>query len=60
MITITVALVPFVIACAIFLVSFFTVCFENDGTVLFSFVVLVLSVGVYFAFYGFFVALGLL
>ena len=60
MITITVALIPFVVVCAIFLVSFFAVCFENDGTSLFSFVILALSIGVYFAVYGFFTAIGLL
>lgn len=53
MITITISTIPFVIACALFLVIFFMVCLENEGTVLFPIVAIGLSIVVYFAIYGF-------
>lgn len=58
MITITLALTPFVVACAIFLVYFCEVCRENGDTVLLPFIGLAISAVVYFAGYGLSIALG--
>lgn len=58
MITITVAAVPFIVACAIFLVYFCEVCRENGDTVLLPFIGLGISAVVYFAGYGLSMALG--
>lgn len=53
MITITISTIPFVIACALFLVIFFIVCLENDGTVLLPVMSIGVSLVACFAIYGF-------
>lgn len=58
MITITLALTPFVIACALFLIFFCEVCRDNDETILLPFLGLGISAVVYFAGYGLSMALG--
>ena len=58
MITITLALTPFVISCSVFLVFFCETCRENGDTVLLPFLGLVISAVVYFAGYGLSMALG--
>lgn len=58
MITITLALTPFVIACALFLIFFCEVCRDNSDSLLLPFVGLAVSAVVYFAGYGLSMALG--
>ena len=58
MITITLAAVPFIVACAIFLAYFCEVCRENGDTVFLPFIGLAISAVVYFAGYGLSIALG--
>lgn len=58
MITITLAAVPFIVACAIFFLFFCETCRENGDTVLLPFVGLAISTVVYFAGYGLSMALG--
>ena len=53
MISVTIATVPFIVACAIFLVFFFAISIENDGTALLPIVAIGVSVVIYFAIYGF-------
>lgn len=60
MITITIAAIPFIVACVVFLAFFCEVCRENGDTVLLPFFGLVVSAVVYFAGYGLFTALGTL
>lgn len=60
MITITIALTPFIVACVVFFAFFCEVCRENGDMMLLPFVGLVLSAVVYFAGYGLFTALGTL
>lgn len=58
MITITLALTPFVIACAIFFLFFCETCRENGDSLLLPFLGLGISAVVYFAGYGLSIVLG--
>ena len=53
MISVTIATVPFIVACVIFLVFFFAISIEKDGTALLPIVAISVSVVIYFAIYGF-------
>lgn len=53
MISITIATIPFIIACAIFLMFFFAISVENAGTMLLPIVAIGVSIVIYFAIYGF-------
>lgn len=60
MMTLTIAVIPFGVACLVFIGFFCEVYREENISMLLALVGFVLSAAVYFAFYGFFTALGLL